>query len=97
MSGQDSAGTAASQASSLRPVDSLTTCEVEFQVVARVVGGAAVIDEQLEADLARIAGDGAPVLSVHRVVAGGQDEDGERAVAVVGDVKVLLSSSVRRW
>ena len=59
---QLSAGTAASQKSSLRPVDSFTSSSETTTSSDGTVGRAAVVDEQFDPDLAGVPGDGLAVL-----------------------------------
>src|SRR6266508_4458815 len=65
------------------------TEELEEHVVARVRRRAAVVDQQLEPDLPGILEQPLAVRPERLVGAGGQAQDRERAVPVVGHLEVL--------
>ena len=84
--------------------------ELEELVVGRVGRRAAMVDQDLEPNLAGVPGDGLAVRAVRDGVSGRQDEERQRAVAVVGHAEILVENvldlgdrvavghvRVRRW
>lgn len=63
--------------------------ELEELVVARIAGRPTVVDEDLEPNLTRVAEQHLPVRAVPLLVSGGEHQDSESPVAVVGDLVVL--------